>query len=183
MRIVVTTPPQPLVELDEMKVVLGESGNERDLLIQGLIMAGQSYLDGPKSITGFTVAEQSVDVYFDNFDTDIYLPGVTIIDPISNVQYLDADGALQVLTSDYYALQSDGRLALVSGQTWPTVSTTGDGVIATYDLGITEDGDPRIEQMRTAIMMHVKMTLDMADPELYQRVITALVAPLWVAKV
>jgi len=181
MRIVITIPPQPLVELDEMKVVLGESGNDRDLLIQGLIMAGQSYLDGPKSITGFTVAEQSVEVYYDNFDADIYLPGVTIIDPISNIQYLDTDGALQVLTSDYYALQADGRLALVSGQTWPTVSTTGDGVVATYDLGITDDGDPRIEQMRTAIMMHVKMTLDMADPDLYKRVIEGLVRPLWVA--
>lgn len=178
MRIVVTIPPQPLVELDEMKTVLGESGNDRDLLIQGLIMAGQSYLDGPKSITGFTVAPQTVEVYFDNFDSDIYLPGGSIIDPILNVQYLDVDGAPQVLTSGYYALQADGRLALVSGQTWPAVSTTGDAVFATYDLGITEDGDPRIEQMRTAIMMHVKMTLDMADPDLYQRVITALVAPL-----
>lgn len=178
MRIVVVQQPDPLVELEDVKTALGESGSDRDILIGGLILAGQAYLDGPKGIVGITVAEQSVEVYFDKFDDDIYLPGGTIIAPLAGVYYLDSAEARTLLDSATYALQRDGRLALVSGASWPTVSTTGHGVMAEYDLGITDPADPRIELMKTAIIMHVKMTLDMETPETYKRTIDALVGPL-----
>lgn len=183
MRIVVTTQPAPLVSLDEMKTALGEDGDDRNALITGLIMAAQGHLDGPKGIAGFAVAEQSVEVFFDDFECPIFLPGVTIAAPLTGVSYAAVEGTYTVLNAATYALQSDGRLSLATGGAWPTTITTGDAVKVEYDLGITDEDDPRIEMMKTAIMMHVKMNIDMADPELYQRVISSLIAPLRVMSV
>lgn len=178
MRIVVTEQPVALVGLEEMKTALGESGSDRNALITGLIMAAQGYLDGPKGIAGVAVAEQSVDVFYDDFACPIYLPGITIISPLTSVSYAAVEGTYTDIDAADYALQSNGRLALAGGATWPRAITTGDAVKVSYDLGISEAGDPRIEMMRAAIMMHVKMTVDMADPALYERVIAALIAPM-----
>lgn len=178
MRIVVVTQPEPLVGLEEAKTALGEDGPDRDALIKSLILAAQAYLDGPKGICGIAVAQQTVEVYHDNFDTDIYLPGVTIAAPLTSLSYLDTAGVSNLLDPAAYVLQQNGRLALAAGAAWPTVTDAGDGVVAIYDLGIEDADDPRIDLMKTAIIMHVKMTMDMDDPELYLRVIASLVAPL-----
>lgn len=178
MRIEVVEQPEPLLTLDEVKTALGEGSSDRNGLIGALILAGQAYLDGPKGVVGISVAEQRVNVYFDNFDCDIYLPGTTIIEPLAAVSYLDTADELVVLDPATYVLQKSGRLALASGAVWPTVSTTGDAVIADYELGIVDNADPRIELMKAAIIMHVKMTLDMEDPDTYRRTIAALVGPM-----
>lgn len=177
MRVEVVTQPEPLVDLETVNTALGEDG-ERDVLIRGLLLAAQAYLDGPKSITGVAVAPQTVRVYFDNFDTGIVLPGETIADPLTSLTYRDGAGAFVPFDPAVYLMQKSGRLALVSGATWPSVAAGGDGVVAEYELGITDEDDPRIELMKTAIIMHVKMTLDMADPAVYQRVIENLVSPI-----
>lgn len=183
MRIVVTSHPEPLVSLDEMKVALGEDGDDRNGMITGLIAAAQGYLDGPKGIAGTAVALQSVEVFYDDFACPIYLPGTTIIAPLTGVSYAAVDGVYTDIDAADYALQSDGRLALATGATWPTSVATGDAVKVAYDVGIEYADDPRIEMMKAAIMMHVKMTIDMADPDLYSRVIGALIGPLRVVTV
>jgi len=178
MRITVTKQPEALVTLDLAKVALGESGNDRNTMIEGFLLSGQAHLDGPKGIVGITVAEQSVAVYFDDFDCDISLPGGTIIAPLTSVEYLDAAGELTALGAATYALQQSGRLALAAGASWPTVVDAGDAVVVRYDLGIKDARDPRIELMKTAILLHTRMMLDMTEPESYRRTIEAIVSPM-----
>ncbi|GAB5642342.1 hypothetical protein JMUB7488_28400 [Staphylococcus aureus] len=51
-----------------------------------------------------------------------------------------------------------------------------------YSAGIADSFDPRIEIMKTAIIMHVRMTLDGVEPENSRKAIQSIVAPLWVAR-
>jgi hypothetical protein len=177
MRITVTTQPEPLVSLDEAKTALGESGSDRDELITGLIAAAQAELDGPKGWVGISVAQQSVELRFDAFWDGMQLPGGPVVDPVT-LTYLDTAGVEQTLDADVFALLSDDRLALQPGKTWPALYSRAEAVTASYDVGITDADDPRIALMRTAIKLHVRMTLDGDDPDARRRTIDWLVAPL-----
>lgn len=173
--------PYPLVSLDEAKVALGESGNDRNTLISGLIMAAQSEMDGPKGWLGMSVAEQGIEYVADSFDDTITLPyGPIVGDPI--VYYLDADGVEQIVDDSTYQVLADGSLSLLSEQEWPATLDQSAAVRIRYYVGIEDAFDPRIDQLKTAIIMHVRMTLDMVAPEAHRRAIESLVRSLWVAR-
>lgn len=180
MQITITSFPDMLVSLEEAKVAVGESGTDRDDFIEGLILAAQSELDGPKGWVGITVAQQGVEVRFDTFDdTPLRLPGPIIGYVV--LSYLDADGASTVLDSDDYAVLPDGSLVLADGATWPTLADQSGAVSAAYTAGMVEGEDAqRIALMKTAIKMHVRMTLDGVDMENSRRAIESLVRSLWV---
>jgi hypothetical protein len=177
MRITVTTQPQPLVTLEEAKVALGESGSDRDELIETLILAAQAELDGPKGWVGISVAQQTVEVAFDRFSSFMSLPAGPIIEPVT-VTYLDSDGAEQTLDEEVYALLTSGRLVLVPDQSWPSTYSRAEAVTVAYDVGIEDEADPRIALMKTAIIMHVRMTLDHEEPEKRRDTINWLVSPM-----
>ena len=177
MRTTITTQPEPLVTLDEAKTALGESGSDRDELITGLIAAAQAELDGPKGWVGISVAQQSVEVSFDEFCDGMQLPGGPIIAPVT-LTYLDNNGVEQTLDDQVYALLTDDRIALQPTQSWPSIYSRAEAVKAAYDVGIADDDDPRIALMQTAIKLHVRMTLDGEDPEKRRETIIWLVAPL-----
>ena len=177
MRITVTTQPEMLVTLDEAKVALGESGSDRDELITGLILAAQSELDGPKGWVGISVAQQSVEVHFDRFTDCMRLPAGPIVDAIA-VTYLDDDGTQQTLSDTIYTLLSDDRLVLTPEESWPSTYSRAEAVTVAYDVGIEDAADPRIALMKTAIILHVRMTLDHEEPEKRRETINWLVSPL-----
>lgn len=181
MQVVITSFPDMLVTLEEAKVAIGESGTDRDDFIEGLILAAQAELDGPKGWVGISVAQQGVEVTFDSFDEPaVRLPGGPIIGDIV-ITYLDGDGASVVLDSDDYVLLPDGSLGLVSGVSWPTLADQSGTVTAAYTVGMVEGENPqRIALMKTAIKLHVRMTLDGVDPEVSRRAIESLVRSLWV---
>lgn len=179
MSVRVTTQPALLVTVEEAKVALGESGTGRNDLIEGLLYAAQAELDGPLGWVGITVAPQSIEVRADAFDD----PVVTLPGPIDGdvvVTYLDGDAASQTLDTDVYAVMTDGRVVLVDGQSWPTLFDQSEAARFAYDAGITDEDDPRIRQMKTAIIMHVRMTLDMVEPDKVRKAIEALVKSMWV---
>lgn len=177
MRITVTTQPEPLVTLDEAKVALGESGSDRDEFITGLILAAQAELDGPKGWVGISVAQQTVEVHFDRFCDSMALPAGPIVEPVT-VTYLDSDGAEQTLSDTIYTLLTDGRLVRTPNESWPNTYSRDEAVIVSYDVGIEDEADPRIELMKTAIILHVRMTLDHEEPERRRETINWLVSPL-----
>lgn len=173
--------PDMLVSLEEAKVALGESGTDRDDLIEGLILAAQAELDGPKGWVGISVAQQGVEVRFDTFEElPLRLPGGPIIGDVA-VTYLDSDGASQVLDTDDYEVLPDGSLILVDGATWPTLADQSGAITAAYTVGMVEGEEAqRIALMKTAIKLHVRMTLDGVEPEISRRAIESLVRSLWV---
>lgn len=180
MQVVIVSYPEMLVSLDEAKVALGESGTDRDNLIEGLILAAQAELDGPKGWVGISVAQQGVEVRFDTFEElPLKLPGGPIIGDVV-VTYLDGDSASTVLDSDDYAVLPDGSLILADGATWPALADQAGAITAAYTVGMVEGEEPqRIALMKTAIKLHVRMTLDGVDPEISRRAIESLVRSLW----
>lgn len=181
MQIVITSFPDMLVSLEEAKVAIGESGTDRDDLIEGLILAAQAELDGPKGWVGISVAQQGVEVTFDSFDDPcIRLPGGPIIGDVV-ITYVDSAGDAVVLDAADYIVQPDGSLGLVSGGTWPTLADQAGTITAAYTVGMVEGEDAqRIGLMKTAIKLHVRMTLDGVEPEISRRAIESLVRSLWV---
>lgn len=181
MQVVIVSYPDMLVSLDEAKVALGESGTDRDDLIEGMILAAQAELDGPKGWVGISVAQQGVEAIFDSFEEcPLRLPGGPIIGDVV-VSYLDADGVSQVLDDGDYEVLPDGSLILVDGASWPTLADQPGAITAAYTVGMVEGEEPqRIALMKAAIKLHVRMTLDGIDPEISRRAIESLVRSLWV---
>lgn len=181
MQVVITSFPDMLVSLEEAKVAIGESGTDRDDFIEGLILAAQAELDGPKGWVGISVAQQGVEVRFDTFEElPLKLPGGPIIGDVV-ITYLDGDGASTILDSDDYTVLPDGSLILVDGASWPTIADQAGAIAAAYTVGMVEGEEPqRIALMKTAIKLHVRMTLDGVDPEISRRAIESLVRSLWV---
>lgn len=183
MQIVVTTQPAPLVTLAEASVALGESSTDRQAYIEGLILAAQAKLDGPKGTLGISVAVQTISVVCSSFDCPpIRLPGGPITSDIEIV-YLDGDGTEVTLDTGDFVVLSDGTIALPEGGSWPTIADQGNAITLTYDVGIEDEDDPRIQQMKTAIIMEVRKNLDMADPEAHAKAIDSLTSSLWVPSV
>lgn len=179
MQIVITTQPEPLVTVEEAKVALGESGNDRNVLIEGMILAAQAELDGPHGWVGISVASQSVEARFDSFDDPIRLPGGPIVGEVV-VTYLDSNGDSVELDAAGYVVQADGTVSLAASASWPTVYDQADACRFAYDVGIEDTADTRYSLMRTAIILHVRMTIDGIDPDKARKAIEALVRPMWV---
>jgi hypothetical protein len=181
MRITVTTQPDPLLTHDDeiVRQSLGLDGTDRDELADSLLLSAQAELDGPKGRLGFSAAEQSVLVSYDSFeDPAIRLPGGPVAGSVY-VTYTDADGASQELDDTTYFVSADGILSLVEGSSWPTVAGQANAISIAYDVGISDPADPRVQQMKQAIIAHAKMHMDMEDPETRRRVIEHLTSTLW----
>lgn len=179
--ITITTPPEALLtHADEMvRQSLGLDGTDRDALADSLLMSAQAELDGPQGKLGFTVAAQSVIYTANGFECPaVRLPGGTAIDNVV-VTYVDADGGAQTLDDATYVVAADGTISLVSGGSWPTIADQSDAVSIAYDITGLEDGDPRIDQMKQAIIMHAKLHLDMDEPDTRRKVIENMTSTLW----
>lgn len=173
--------PYPLVTLEEAKVGLGEDGDHRNALISSMILAAQGEMDGPTGWLGMSVAVQGLAYTVDDFSKPICLPFGPLIEPVE-IYYFDGDGVEQLLDDEMYRVLPDGKIALAPGASWPTVYAQEGSVRIHYYAGIDDAFDPRIEIMKTAIIMHVRMTLDGVEPEASRKAIQAIVAPLWVAR-
>ena len=174
----IVQPPEPLVSLDEMKVALGESGDDRNDFIETLVMAAQGELDGPNGWVGISVAPQIAQITASAFDPAIRLIGGPVFGVTIN--YFDADGDAQTLSDTGYIVGADGTISLADGAEWPTLAERADAVTVTYDVGIDDGDDPRVALMRTAIILHVRMTMDMVDPAMSRKAIESIVRPMWV---
>lgn len=184
MNITIIDQPYPLVTLEEAKVAVGDSGDTyRDELIAGLVLAAQSELDGPKGVLGISVAEQIVEVRYDAFCARLPLPGGPVVPGSVTITYLDSAGSVQTLDEAAYVLLSDGSVTPATGSSWPATANQPEAVTIQYIAGIQDSFDPRIEQMKSAIKLHVKRALDMVDPDLYERAIRNLVGSLRVMSV
>lgn len=173
--------PYPLVTLEEAKVGLGEDSDHRNALISGMILAAQGEMDGPSGWLGMSVAVQGLEYTADDFSEPIELPYGPLLDPVE-IFYLDESGIEQALDPSIYRLRPNGRIVLAPGAIWPAVYDEDGAVRINYFAGIEDQFDPRIAIMKTAIIMHVRMTLDGVDPENSRRAIQSIVAPLWVAR-
>jgi hypothetical protein len=174
MGVTVFDQPYPLVTLEEAKIGLGEDGDYRNAMIDGLIMAAQGEMDGPRGWLGMSVAVQGMEYTADDFSEPICLPYGPVTGAVE-IYYLDSDDVEQVVDPATYTVSEGGSVALVSGETWPT----GSMVRVRYYAGITDSFDPRVQIMKTAIILHVRMTMDGHEPEQSRKAIESIVRPMW----
>jgi hypothetical protein len=176
-KITVLTQPEPLVDVEEAKLALGFQGtSDRDEMIEGLILAAQAELDGPTGWVGISVAEHQVELRLDMFTSTINLPYGPVVG-VGSVDYLDDEGAEQTAGAELYDVLTDS-IVLIDGESWPESYGQAEAVRITYDVGISDENDPRVSLMKAAIIMHVKMTMDMEDVEARRKAIKAITAPL-----
>jgi uncharacterized phiE125 gp8 family phage protein len=117
MTLVVVTPPEPLIDIDEAKRFLNVEDNDQDALIGTLIVAAQGAIDGPDGWLGRCIGVQTLQLSDPCVDCwgKITLPCPPVIGIVS-VTY--ADGR-QTADPSSYALGPGNVLRPTRGFRWP----------------------------------------------------------------
>jgi len=104
---VLVIPPALMpVSLDEAKLHLKVENNAEDGLIQGLIAAAVSHLDGRIGVLGRALVEQTWRQDFDGFGGRMCLsPGP--VSEIVSITWRDVDGQVSTVSDADYSLQAD----------------------------------------------------------------------------
>ncbi len=151
MDVVVVTPPAPIVSTDEAKAQLRVDFDDDNALIDALIDAATSHLDGWAGVLQRALGAQTLKVTLDGFPAEpLRLPCPPII-AITAITYIDADGAEQTVDAATYELSAGGVLRLAYGQDWPTPRSDDDPVTITYTAGYDTVPGP----IRQAILLMV----------------------------
>ncbi|MFZ3483906.1 head-tail connector protein [Sphingomonas sp. 3-13AW] len=153
MRVVVITPPVPVVTAEEARRHLRLDDDEQDMLIEGYIAAATAHIDGPDGWLGRAIGEQTLVAHGDLFREDpVRLPYPPVVS-IEKAEYQDAQGAWQTLDGDAYELRGD-QLGSSWGTRWPTTRAyrgAAETVRVTYRAGYATVPPP----VRVAILMMV----------------------------
>ena len=134
MRVVVVTPPGPVIDLDRAKRHLEVEHDDRDDLIAGMIATATAHIDGPDGWLGRAIGVQTLEARLDAFEAaGTFLPYRPVIDIVS-VKYLDASGVEQTVSADDYDL-SGVQVAPAWSKGWPEGRGSRESVRIRYRAG------------------------------------------------
>lgn len=149
MTIVVITPPEPLVSLDDAKDHLRVTGNDEDTLIEGYVAAASAWIDGPAGWLGRSIGEQTLELRTNVFAGCDRLPYGPVLS-VTEVRYVDRLGADQLLDPASYEVVGGG-LRCRHGYSWPSLRGDAEGVRVIYQAGEGEVPP----QVRQAVLLLV----------------------------
>lgn len=153
MRVVVLTPPVPVVTAEEARRHLRLDDDEQDTLIEGYIAAATAHIDGPDGWLGRAIGEQTLEAGLDGFVYDpIRLPYPPLI-KVESVRYEDATGVWRDLDPSKYETR-DGQVGSAWGTSWPSTRRyrgPSRSVLIRYRAGYSAVPAP----IRVAILMMV----------------------------
>ncbi len=154
---VLTAPTGYPVSLQEAKAACRVTHADDDAQILGLIAAAVDEIDGPDGI-GIAMLEQSWRLTLDRFPRGmIYVPGWPIAS-IDSVNYRDADGADQVMSSGNYTVSLREPVRIASDQ-WPTTEDEIGAVWVDYTVGVPSPSAVP-ENLRLAVQARVQQLYD-----------------------
>lgn len=172
MRVIVITPPDPIVTWEEADAHLRLLGDETErVFVEGLIAAATAHLDGPSGWLGRALGPQTLEARFDSFWPDsrlwsghvgcrpLRLPYPPLIDIVS-VKYMDATGTEQTVNSSAYEVRGQD-VGAIYGTSWPAARWQPEAVRIRYRAGYAEDpeADPLVPnvppQIKAAILLMV----------------------------
>ncbi len=149
MRVVVITPPAPVVTWAEGEAHLRLDGDtDQQGEVEAMIAAVTAHIDGPMGWLGRSIGVQTLEARCDHFDCgSMVLPYPPAI-AIDSVKYVDAGGAEQTIDASVYELLG-ASLMSAYGASWPTPRRQREAVRVRYQAGYAELPAP----IRAAILL------------------------------
>jgi len=145
--VLVITPPDPLISIDEARVHLKDPDPAEDELIETYIAAASAWIDGPAGWLGRSLGQQTLELQTDDFDFCERLP-YGPVQSVESVKYIDGAGVEQTVAPSSFRMNGD-HLTLAHGGSWPSNRDSG-GVRVRYVTG----GDIP-QQARQAVLLLV----------------------------
>lgn len=134
MRVVVITPPEPVVTVEEAKLHARIDGDVEDALVERLIATATRSIDGPDRWPGVALGQQTLELRLNSFAcAEITLPCPPIIEIVS-VKYLDSNGVDQTLPSQDYR-QLARSIVPAWSKSWPSGRLDREAVRIRYRAG------------------------------------------------
>lgn len=172
MRVIVITPPDPVVVWEELDAHLRLDGDETQrTYVESLIAAATALIDGPAGWLGRALGPQTLEARFDAFwehrrhpgvqvrscPGEIRLPFPPVIDIVS-VKYIDLSGVEQTISSSAYELRGC-ELAPVYGTSWPMPRWQPEAVRVQFRAGYAEDltADPLVPAVPAPVSAAIKL--------------------------
>lgn len=107
MRVVVITPPEPVVSRAEAKLHLKVEHDDDDTLIDGMIAAATGHVDGPEGWLGRALGVQTLEAYLPAFGVVAiglpYPPAIEIVE----IAYVDERGEQTIVEPTVYDLRGN----------------------------------------------------------------------------
>lgn len=139
MRVVVITPPAPVVTWEEAEQHLELDGDtSKQTQVEAMIAAATAHIDGPDGWLGRAIGAQTLELRLDHFSgpahcLEIRLPYPPVIEPLS-VKYVGSDGVVQTVDNSTFELLGD-RIVLGFGQSWPSYRYQREAIRVQYRAG------------------------------------------------
>jgi uncharacterized phiE125 gp8 family phage protein len=145
MRVLVVTPPDPIVTWEEARQALRiDEDDDQQEYVEGLIAAAQAWIDGPNGWVGACLAPQTLEARLPGFTgSPIKLP-YGPVGSIVDVRYMDADGVEQIVPPTSYGWTEDGLLYLSAGSSWPVTKQDPGAVRILYEAGTLSEADSTV---------------------------------------
>lgn len=155
--VLVTAPVIKPVTRTEAKAALDIGYTDKDTLIDGLIAAATSYLDGWSGILGRALCEQTWRQDYDgygcyesgrrvehrySYGAKLRLPLFPVIS-VTSVKYLDTSAVEQTISSSNYSLKNDDEgayIQFISTFAFPNLYIEPASLYATYKAGYADAG-------------------------------------------
>ncbi|KPH66897.1 head-tail connector protein [Novosphingobium sp. ST904] len=154
MRVVVVTPPAPVVTLDEAKSHLRVRHNDEDALIEAYVTAATAHIDGPAGWLGRSIGEQVLEarfsLIFEGNANEIRLPFGPVVELVG-VRYRDYDETEQDADLADFELAGDTLRRPGRPSLWEGGSLRDEAATVQYRTGYAEPPAP----IRAAILMMV----------------------------
>lgn len=163
--VLVVAPTIKPITRAEAKAALDISSDARDTLIDGLIAAATSYLDGWTGILGRALCEQTWRQDYDSLWANcMRLPLFPVIS-ITNVKYKDTTGTEQTIDAANYTLQTDdlgSYVRFTSTYAVPSLWTEVPRASATYKAGYADNAGVSTvpDAIRHAMLLLVRHWFD-----------------------
>jgi uncharacterized phiE125 gp8 family phage protein len=151
MRVVVVTPPVPVVTWEDADAHLKLDGDiSQQGEVEAMIAAATGHIDGPDGWLGRAIGVQTLEARLDGFEAaGTFLPYRPVIDLVS-VTYIDAAGAEQAVAADDYDLYGV-QVAPAWSKGWPVARGSRESVRIRYRAGYEVVPAP----IRSAILLMV----------------------------
>lgn len=165
--VLVTAPTQEPITLSDVKAQCRIDTSDDDALLNGLITAVRTHLDGRDGHLGRALCQQTWDLKLDGLAGDIRIP-LPPLRSVTYVKYLDSVGVEQTLDAAVYQIVGvdsgwPGYITPAYGQFWPACYPVPECVTVRFVCGYAPAGSPLDYAVNIPKAIKQAMLLTVAD--------------------